>query len=95
MSRNVYYASQFRKDFKVCIKRCYDMQQLKNVMKLLEEDRKLPAKNKDHNLRGNYNKSGECHIGTDWLLIYRLFDNDIIFVIEQISLLIYPGIKNL
>ncbi|MDZ7837809.1 MAG: type II toxin-antitoxin system YafQ family toxin [Actinomycetota bacterium] len=80
MIKKAYYTRQFKKDFKHCKKRGYDMQQLINVMKLLGESKKLPVKNKDHNLKGNYSKSRECHIGPDWLLIYQLFDNDIIFV---------------
>jgi mRNA interferase YafQ len=80
MSRNVHYTSRFRKDFKRCKKRGYNMQKLKDLMKLLEEENNLPAKNRDHNLSDNYNKSRECHIGPDWLLIYQIFDNDITFV---------------
>jgi mRNA interferase YafQ len=80
MIKKVHYTSQFKKDFKQCKKRGYDMQQLVDVMKLLEEGKKLPAKNKGHILKGNYGESKECHIGPDWLLIYQLFDNDITFV---------------
>ncbi len=40
----------------------------------------LPEKNKDHNLTGNYVSCRECHIQSDWLLIYQLFDNDIILI---------------
>jgi mRNA interferase YafQ len=56
------------------------MQQIKSIMKLLESGTQLPEKNKDHNLTGNYGSCRECHIGSDWLLIYQLFDNDIIFI---------------
>jgi mRNA interferase YafQ len=80
MNKNVHFTSQFRKDFKRCKKRGYDMQQLKDVMKLLEKGEQLPLKNKDHNLVGDYNKSRECHIGPDWLLIYKLFNTEITFV---------------
>lgn len=31
----------------------------------------LPPKNTDHNLTGNYIGYRECHIESDWLLIYR------------------------
>ncbi len=80
MIKRVHYTSQFKKDFKRCKKRRYDLQRLIDVMKLLEEGEKLPASNKDHNLKGDYSESRECHIGPDWLLIYQLFDNDITFV---------------
>jgi len=80
MNKNVRYATQFKKDFKLCIKRGYNMQQIKSIMKLLESGKQLPDKNKDHNLTGNYFKCRECHIQSDWLLIYQLFDNNIIFI---------------
>ena len=46
MSKNVYYARHFRKDFKLCIKRGYGMQQIKIIMKSLEGEKKLPKETK-------------------------------------------------
>ena len=80
MIKKVYYTSQFKKDFKRCKKRGYDIEQLVDMMKLLEHGNKPPAKNKDHGLKGDYSQSRECHIGPDWLLIYQLANNDITFV---------------
>jgi len=80
MIKKAHYTRQFKQDFKHCKEHGYGMHQLVKVMKLLEQSKKLPVKNKDHNLKGNYSKSRECHIGPDWLLIYQLFDNNIIFV---------------
>ena len=79
MSKNVHYTTQFKKDFKLCLKCGYDIQQIKSIMKLLENGEQLSEKNKDHNLTGNYSRYRECHIQSDWLLIYQLFDNDIVF----------------
>lgn len=80
MNKNVYYTTQFKKDFKLCIKRGYNMQHIKSIMKLLESGKELPEKNKDHNLTGNFLYCRECHVQSDWLLIYQLFDSDIIFI---------------
>ena len=80
MNKNIRYTTQFKKDFKLCIKRGYNMQQIKSIMKLLESGNQLPEKNNDHNLTGNYVNYRECHIQSDWLLIYQLFDNNIIFI---------------
>ncbi|MDE7310133.1 MAG: type II toxin-antitoxin system YafQ family toxin [Eubacterium sp.] len=35
----------------------------------------LPLQNKDHDLKGNFAGKRECHIAPDWLLIYRI-END-------------------
>ena len=80
MNKNVYYATQFKKDFKQCVKRGYNMQQIKSIMKLLEDGMELPEKNRDHHLVGNYPYCRECHIQSDWLLIYQLFDNSVLFI---------------
>jgi len=52
-----------------------------NILKQLVSLQKLPDKNKDHSLKGNYINCRECHIEPDWLLIYRIENNqDIILV---------------
>lgn len=65
------YQGRFKKDFKICIKRGYKMNLLQNVIDILRIPENLPEKNKDHNLTGNYSGFKECHIQSDWLLIYR------------------------
>ncbi len=64
------YANQFKKDYKLIKKRGYDITKLKNVINLLLEEKELPAKYKEHYLAGNYKGFKECHIESDWLLIY-------------------------
>lgn len=64
-------SSQFKKDFKVCVKRGYNMQLLQNVIDILRIPDALPEKNRDHFLLGNYKGYRECHIAPDWLLIYK------------------------
>jgi len=45
----------------------------------LINEEKLPRKYLDHGLVGSYVKRRECHIEPDWLLIYKLETEDIIF----------------
>ena len=66
---------QFKKDFKTCKKRGYDMDLLQQVIDILAIPASLPEKNKDHRLKGNYTNKRECHIMPDWLLIYRIENN--------------------
>jgi len=74
------YTKQFKKDFELCIKHGYNMQLIKDVMVVLEEGESLPLKNKDHPLQGNYLNYRECHIQSDWLLIYQTNTETIVFV---------------
>lgn len=74
---DVRYSTQFKKDFKICVKRHYKMELLQQAIDILRIPDALPPKNRDHNLSGNYSKYRECHIEPDWLLIYRLENNEL------------------
>ncbi len=51
----------------------YDMARLRGVMLLLiANDAPLGPEWRDHPLKGNWNGYRECHVGGDFLLIYRL-----------------------
>ena len=72
--RTPVYATQFKKDYKRCQKRGYAMQKLIDVMTNLENEVLLPPQLKEHPLQGEYIGSLECHIETDWLLVYQIDD---------------------
>ena len=67
--------SQFKRDVKKAKKRGKDIDRLKKVIVLLVQGRTLPAKYKDHQLKGVYKDCRECHVEPDWLLIYRIEAN--------------------
>lgn len=52
----VRYSNQFQKDYKLMKKRGYDIDKLKEVVQILMEKKKLPAKYKEHYLVGNYKR---------------------------------------
>lgn len=64
--------SQFKKDFKLAMKRGLNIDLLEIVIATLALGEPLPDKNKDHALTGNWIGHRECHILPDWLLIYRI-----------------------
>lgn len=74
---NVQYSTKFKKDFKTCVKRGYKIALLQQAIDTLRIPALLPVKNKDHNLTGNYSGYRECHIESDWLLIYKLTDDEL------------------
>ena len=67
----------FRKDTERCRKRGLDMELLKTAIRLLEAEGELPAKYLPHKLTGNYAGCWECHIKTDWLLIWEQNDTEL------------------
>ena len=64
--------SQFRKDYKRVKKRGYDMVLLAEVINHLLQEKPLEERYRDHGLAGNYLGFRECHILSDWLLIYAV-----------------------
>jgi mRNA interferase YafQ len=75
--RELFYSSQFKKDSRLAQKQGKDLGELKNVVARLVSGEMLDEKLKDHALRGNYAGTRECHVGPDWLLIYRITGNEL------------------
>ena len=49
------------------------MKELESVMQLLIANAApLPPEYRDHPLRGEWKDFRDCHVGGDWVLIYRL-----------------------
>lgn len=68
-------SNHFKKDLKLAQKRGYNLNLLNEVIDTLARQEQLPRKNRDHALTGDYIGFRECHIQPDWLLVYRI-DND-------------------
>ena len=77
------YETTFKKDFKRIIKRGYNIRLLEDVIEILASGQLLPEKYKDHNLTGNYYDCRECHITPDWLLIYKINNNELILYLTR------------
>lgn len=69
--------NQFKKDIKRALKRGKDLAKLKAVVDLLLADQPLPSKNCDHPLGGNWAGHRDCHIESDWILIYKILEDEI------------------
>lgn len=65
-------------DLKICVKRHYKMEQLQQIIDILRTPASLSPQNSNHNPTGNYSGYRECHIASDWLLIYHRNDNELL-----------------
>ena len=65
---------EFDKDVKRCKKNGRNMQLLRDVVELLEENGSVPDSYKPHMLHDEYVGLWECHIEEDWLLVWRQND---------------------
>ncbi len=78
---NIYYTTQFKKDYKKIKKQNKDPDKLIVVIEKLVAGEKLEPMYRDHQLSGNWKGHRDCHIESDWILIYRIKDED--FFLER------------
>jgi len=64
-------------------KRGHDLQALEDILDKLVVGEKLPEKNHDHDLVGDYRGFRECHISPDWLLIYYIQSERLVLVCSR------------
>ena len=77
------YTGEFKKAYKRCVKRHYNMQLLTEVLTVLQENGTLPPKYKPHKLSGNYSGKWDCHIHPDWLLVWMQDDDELTLLMLQ------------
>ena len=83
MSREIVWTAQFKKDYRLAMKRHMDISLLDDVIRALACGDTLPEKYRDHSLGGNWAGHRECHILPDWLLIYRLEDGLLVLTLSR------------
>lgn len=68
------FSGQFKRDYKLAIKRGCDPKKLEKVISILCSEKPLPEAYRDHALVNSKDYRGmrECHIQPDWLLVYKV-----------------------
>lgn len=72
-------SNKFERDVIKQIKSGKDIEKLIVVTDLIAEGTRLPRQYKDHPLSGNWKGFRDCHIEPDWLLIYKIENDTVIF----------------
>jgi len=72
--------NQFKRDYKRVKKRKRDISKLLDVVTRLASGEKLEPRHKDHTLGGEYSDCRECHIESNWLLIYKLSEEELVLI---------------
>ena len=75
--RKIVASNKFKKDLSQAAKRGFNLKLLNDVVTMLANGETLDPKYKDHPLIGDYEDFRECHIKPDWLLIYRVDDEEL------------------
>ena len=83
MNRSIVWTTQFKKDYKLALKRHLDIELLDNIIRSLSRGETLQEKNRDHALTGDWAQHRECHIQPDWLLVYRIEDDVLVLTLAR------------
>ena len=73
------YTKQFNKDVKRCQRRGKNFEKFKIIARTLLAGESLDPIHRDHKLTGNYVGRRECHIESDWLLVYKCEEENTVF----------------
>ena len=73
------FTKQFEKDVKRIQRRGKNLEKMKIVIRSLLEEEALDPIHRDHKLIGNWQGRRECHIESDWLLIYKPTEDQVLF----------------
>ena len=66
------FAPRFKKDYKKVSASGYVIEDVDEVIRSLASGSALPARFRDHPLKGKWRTYRECHVRPDILLIYRI-----------------------
>ncbi len=85
MKYKIVLTSAFKKELKTIKKRHKDLVKLQNIVDKLSNGLKLEERYKDHQLVNNtrFKECRECHIEPDWLLVYRIVNEELILVLVE------------
>jgi mRNA interferase YafQ len=70
-------STQFRRDVKRLLRQGVDISKLEQVVATIVAQEPLQERLRDHALVGNWKGFRECHIQPDWLLIYRVDEDQL------------------
>lgn len=85
MKYEIKFTSQFKKDLKLARKQNKNTDKLFEVIEQLAKGEILDEKYRDHDLIGNYKGCRECHIESDWLLIYEIVEDVLVLLLYRLG----------
>ena len=80
---SIEFLPSFERDLKRLEKKKIDKTKLLKVIEDLSYNKPLAPKYRDHQLKGKLKDYRECHIESDWLLMYRKDNTRLILVLVR------------
>ena len=76
-------SNRFKRDLKAIAKRGLNLSLMEEVVDTLPSQKQLDARYRDHALTGDYTGFRECHIQPDWLLVYRIEEDELMLFLSR------------
>ena len=76
-------SARFEREVRKAEKRGLKTEELDAVVEKLRKGERLEQSRKDHALHGEYKGYRECHIHSDWLLVYRRYEDKLIMFLYR------------
>lgn len=77
MPLEIIQTSRFKRDIKRLQRQGKDLADAQSIIKTLVDKKPLDPKFKGHKLIGNWQGHRDCHIEPDWLLVYKVEENEL------------------
>ena len=77
MALAVLTTTAFEKDLRRAKKQGRDLDKLETIVDLLQSQEELPARCRAHRLHGEWSGHWDCHVGPDWVLLYRVTESEL------------------
>ena len=74
------FTGEFNRQMKMCERRGYDMELLREAIRILSTEGKLPERYLPHQLHDDRKGQWECHIQPNWLLVWKQYDQELLLV---------------
>ena len=79
------YSGHFKRDLRHYKHNRAVLEELERVLNILAKGEKLPEKNSNHRLQGEFKECFECHIKPDVLLVYKIEQSEITILLLRIG----------
>lgn len=83
---DIVLTAKFRKDLQRIKKRGskqYNSDLLWSTVRKIAQRETLDPSFRDHPLKGNYEGYRECHLNSDWLLVYKIKNEQLVLVLSR------------
>ena len=78
-------SKSFKKDVEKARRQKKDLELLSKVMHTLLSEKSLDPIFQDHPLKGRWSGYRDCHVTSDWVLIYRILTEEQIIKFERLG----------